>query len=155
MSAFTAPINRKEGRSYGRATHWYVDANGLKVPGVTTLIGNGLPKPALVGWGIKSVAEYAVSAVAATKVERVDAPPAPELDQDEPPLDDEPLAVEDTLSREQMTKIAAQMGDLGITDRDDALAYVAEVIGREVETRNELTRAEASRLIEHMALALG
>lgn len=61
MSAFTAPISRKEGRSYGRATHWYVDANGLKVPGVTTLIGNGLPKPALVGWGIKSVAEYAVN----------------------------------------------------------------------------------------------
>lgn len=60
MSGYTAPIQRKEGRSYGRASHWYVDANGLKVPGVTTIIGNGLPKPALVGWGIKSVAEYAV-----------------------------------------------------------------------------------------------
>lgn len=60
MIGYTAPIHRKEGRSYGRATHWYVDANGLKVPGVTTIIGNGLPKPALVGWGIKSVAEYAV-----------------------------------------------------------------------------------------------
>lgn len=60
MSGYAAPIRRKEGRSFGRATHWYVDANGLKVPGVTTLIGEGLPKPALVGWGIKSVAEYAV-----------------------------------------------------------------------------------------------
>lgn len=95
------------------------------------------------------------SAATATQVERVDAPPAPEQVHDEPPLDDEPEVVEDTLSREQMTKIAAQMGDLGITDRDDALTYVADVIGREVATRNELTRAEASRLIEHMALALG
>ena len=40
--------------------HWYTDANGMKIPGVTSIIGNGLPKPALVGWGIKSVAEYAV-----------------------------------------------------------------------------------------------
>lgn len=60
MSRFTAPITRKEGRSFGRATHWYLDANGLKVPGVTSLLSDGLPKPALVGWGIKSVAEYAV-----------------------------------------------------------------------------------------------
>lgn len=60
MSGYAAPIRRKEGKSFGRATHWYVDANGLKVPGVTTLLGDGLPKPALVGWGIKSVAEYAV-----------------------------------------------------------------------------------------------
>jgi hypothetical protein len=55
----------------------------------------------------------------------------------------------------QLTKIAAQMGDLGITDRDDALAYVADVIGRPIETRNDLTAAEASRLIDHMARALG
>lgn len=60
MSAFTAPIQRREGRSFGRATHWYVDANGLKVPGVTTILKDGMPKPALVGWGIKTVAEYAV-----------------------------------------------------------------------------------------------
>lgn len=60
MSQFTAPISRREGRSFGRATHWYVDANGLKVPGVTSILSDGLPKPALVGWGIKSVAEYAI-----------------------------------------------------------------------------------------------
>jgi hypothetical protein len=65
------------------------------------------------------------------------------------------LADWEQVTRLQLTKIAAQMGDLGITDRDEALAYVAQVIGRPVETRNELTRAEASRLIEFMALALG
>lgn len=60
MSAFTAPITRREGKSFGRASHWYVDANGLKIPGVTSILSDGLPKPALVGWGIKSVAEYAI-----------------------------------------------------------------------------------------------
>ncbi len=38
--------------------HWY-RLDGKKTDGVTTLIGAGLPKPALLPWGIKSVAEYA------------------------------------------------------------------------------------------------
>lgn len=32
--------------------------DGKRVPGVTTLIGKGLPKPALVRWAAKSVAEF-------------------------------------------------------------------------------------------------
>ena len=32
--------------------------DGKHVPGVTTLLGDGLPKPALVRWAAKSVAEY-------------------------------------------------------------------------------------------------
>jgi hypothetical protein len=115
------------------------------------LVADVVPLPAAT----KKRTARRASAATVAKVERVDAPPAPEQEHDEPPLDDEPAVVEDVLSREQMTKIAAQMGDLGITDRDAALAFVAGVIGREVETRNQLTRAEASRLIEHMALALG
>jgi len=38
--------------------HWY-KIDGRKADGVTTLIGDGLPKPALLPWGIRSVAEYA------------------------------------------------------------------------------------------------
>jgi len=45
--------------NYGRG-HGYKDTNGNKIPGVTTILSNGMPKPALVGWGIKSVAQYAV-----------------------------------------------------------------------------------------------
>jgi hypothetical protein len=95
------------------------------------------------------------AAAPATQVERVDAPAAPEPVHDEPPLDDEPAVRSDSVTRDQLTKIAAQMGDLGITDRDEALAYVADVIGRPIESRNDLTASEASRLIDHMALALG
>jgi hypothetical protein len=95
------------------------------------------------------------AAAPATQVERVDAPAAPQPVHDEPPLDDEPASRTDSVTPPQLTKIAAQMGDLGITDRGDALAYVADVIGRPVESRNDLSAAEASRLIEHMALALG
>lgn len=41
--------------------HWYVDLDtDTKVPGVTTITGNGLPKPALLNWAGEATAEYAV-----------------------------------------------------------------------------------------------
>lgn len=43
-------------RNYGRGHGYTLD--GKKAPGVTTVIGNGLPKPALMGWAAKTIAEY-------------------------------------------------------------------------------------------------
>lgn len=40
--------------------HHYVDAAGHRVPGVTTIIGDGIPKPALVTWAARVTAEAAV-----------------------------------------------------------------------------------------------
>lgn len=41
--------------------HSYVDLDtGQKIPGVTTILGDGLPKPALIGWAANTTAEYAV-----------------------------------------------------------------------------------------------
>jgi hypothetical protein len=40
----------------GRGHSYFLD--GEKVPGVTTILGNGVPKPALVGWAARTVAEY-------------------------------------------------------------------------------------------------
>jgi len=58
---YTEPIRRVDTFTRnGKPSHHYEDATGKRIPGVTTLIGDGLPKPALVGWGIKSVAEFAV-----------------------------------------------------------------------------------------------
>jgi hypothetical protein len=54
MSAYTPPVRR-----YGKG-HGYVDANGIKVPGVTTILGDGLPKKALINWAGNATAEYAV-----------------------------------------------------------------------------------------------
>lgn len=53
----TPPVRRvNRGRS-----HSYVDANGVKVPGVTTIIGDGYPKPGLIAWAGNSTADYAVN----------------------------------------------------------------------------------------------
>ena len=61
MTNYEGPIRRVEGTYRGKPTHHYEDRNGQHIPGVTTILGKGMPKPALVPWGIKTVAEYAVN----------------------------------------------------------------------------------------------
>jgi hypothetical protein len=79
---------------------------------------------------------------------------------DEPPLDDQPApaavpadttADEGAVTDAQQRKLGAAMREQGITDRTKALAYVAGVIGRDVSSRKELTREEASRVIDALA----
>jgi hypothetical protein len=45
-------------RNYGRGHSYYLD--GGKIPGVTTILSDGLAKPALVNWAARTVAGYAV-----------------------------------------------------------------------------------------------
>lgn len=54
---FTPPTRRID---YARS-HKYVDANGHKIPGVTSIIGDGVPKPALINWAAGATADYAVN----------------------------------------------------------------------------------------------
>jgi hypothetical protein len=56
MTKFTAPMKRKDTAK----GHHYVDANGHRIPGVTTILGDGVPKPALINWAATATAEYAV-----------------------------------------------------------------------------------------------
>lgn len=56
MSRYTAPIVRVETAK----GHHYKDATGQRVPGVTTIIGDGVPKPALINWAANATSEYAV-----------------------------------------------------------------------------------------------
>ena len=54
---FTPPIRR---RNTARG-HYYVDATGARVPGVTTILGDGVPKPALINWAANATADAAVN----------------------------------------------------------------------------------------------
>lgn len=56
MTKYTAPIRRVD----TARSHYYVDANGERVPGVTTILSEGIPKPALINWSANSTAAYAV-----------------------------------------------------------------------------------------------
>lgn len=46
-------------RNYGKG-HGYKDEQGNKIPGVTTLVGDGYPKKALVNWAGEVAADYAI-----------------------------------------------------------------------------------------------
>ena len=54
---FTAPAQRIDRISFGKPTHHYEDANGKRIPGVTTILNDGLPKPALINWAANATAE--------------------------------------------------------------------------------------------------
>lgn len=43
----------------GRSHHYIDSDTGRRVPGVTTLIGDGVPKPALINWAANATIEYA------------------------------------------------------------------------------------------------
>jgi hypothetical protein len=56
VTAFRGPIRRVDTAK----SHHYRDADNRRVPGVTTIIGGGVPKPALINWAGTATAEYAV-----------------------------------------------------------------------------------------------
>lgn len=55
MSQYQGPIRRIDTAK----SHYYVDANRQRVPGVTTLL-NGVPKPKLIDWAGNATAAYAI-----------------------------------------------------------------------------------------------
>jgi hypothetical protein len=57
VTRFTAPIRRHETAK----GHGYKDATGARVPGVTTILSDGLPKAALINWAASATAEAAVN----------------------------------------------------------------------------------------------
>lgn len=84
-------------------------------------------------------------------VKRQAAPTPPEPEFDEPAPAAEPEPGPDAITSAQLKLMGAAMREAGLTDRAAALAYVAEAIGREVESRNDLSKSEASRVIEALA----
>jgi len=56
----TARVRRIDRMAYGKPTHYYQDESGDRLPGVTTVLSKGIPKPALVNWAANTTAAYAV-----------------------------------------------------------------------------------------------
>jgi hypothetical protein len=79
-----------------------------------------------------------------------DAQPLEPVEQvdEAPPTEHGADAEVEPITPAQIKMMAASMGELGMTDRDSALAFVADVVGRAVESRNDLTKAEATKVID-------
>jgi hypothetical protein len=61
--------------------------------------------------------------------------------------DDRPT---DAITKPQLGKLMAIFNERGITDRAERLAIVAGHLGRPIDSANDLSKVEASRLIEHL-----
>lgn len=83
-----------------------------------------------------------VTAAAFTPAQSVDVGETPAQ-----PVETTPAPVE-MISPVQLREIGAAMRDLGITERVAQLAFVADAIGREITSRNDLTKDEASAVID-------
>lgn len=59
-----------------------------------------------------------------------------------------PLETEETISEQQLKKLHATLTEAKLTDRDTRLAYISQEIGREIGSTKELTRREASVVID-------
>jgi hypothetical protein len=89
-------------------------------------------------------------------VQRRQPPPTPEPDFDEPPAPAEPAKVEAERADEplrseaQSTAIHAGLTALNIKDRDEGLAFISQIVGAEIASTKELTKSQASRVIEYI-----
>lgn len=63
------------------------------------------------------------------------------------PAEDAPQD-EDAITAPQQKKMGALMREAGITERDHALSFVSQTIGRVVGSRSELTKDEAGKVID-------
>jgi hypothetical protein len=63
------------------------------------------------------------------------------------PTFDEPEA-EPLITGPQLTKLNILLTEAGITDRAAKLAYVGEVVGRQIASSKVLTKSEASTVID-------
>ena len=55
------------------------------------------------------------------------------------------------ITQDQLKKLHASFNDAGITAREARLKYASKIAGRALESSNDLTKAEASKVIEALA----
>jgi hypothetical protein len=78
--------------------------------------------------------------------------PEPAFEPDETPLapHDERFTPAEPATRAQVTKLNIQLQVIGYDDRDEKLAFLSEKVGRPIASSNDLTKAEASSLIDEL-----
>jgi len=90
------------------------------------------------------------AAIPEPEFERIEAAPVTPEPDVEPEVDHPADAdgVVESLTPAQSKALHASFGDAGIKDRDARLDYCRNLIGRELTTSSDLTRAEASKVID-------
>ena len=101
----------------------------LEEPAPTTSIKRAEPKPT-------------------TSIKRADLPTPPEPEFTPSGLDE--FAPVELITAAQSTMLHAMFNSIGVKDRAERLAITAQVIGHNITTSNDLTKAEATQVIDHL-----
>lgn len=72
------------------------------------------------------------------------------LTADEPPVEEPPLPLDEPVSPQQLKLLAIRFRDHGIDDRQARIDFCAQIIGRALTSSKELTKAEASDVIDQL-----
>jgi hypothetical protein len=141
----------------GKGT-WQQHPEAMLVARATAEVCRRIASDAILGLGF--AAEERDDPAPVTTVQRATPPPGPVTVRrapapapepgPEPPADPPPVDAPPGVTAAQLRKLGAGMREHGITDRTEALAFVADVIGRDIASRNELTRDEASVVIDEL-----
>lgn len=83
---------------------------------------------------------------AALPAPRANEPPLP--GEEEPPPADEPPGLEGPVTRAQLTKLHATLNEFEVTEREDKLTTCGLLVRRQLGSSSELSKQEASDLIE-------
>jgi hypothetical protein len=123
----------------------------LTVCGVTRIgVGDGRSAKEIVGDALRNAAMrfgVALDLWSKEELEHSDDGPGPASDSPQP----KPAG--DLRTDAQSKKLAIELKEAGLTEREKAHQYVVRVIGRPIESTKELTKAEASMVIEELVAA--
>lgn len=154
----TWTMDRAKGLGLTGKDNWKKQPGAMLVARATSELARLIASDAILGIGYSSeeIADGGTTETrAAAEIAQPAAPtgtrrmshPRKVAEPEPEPADDEPT---EGITSPQIKKMAAAMNELGMTDRDMALAYVADAVGRTVESRNDLTKDEASRVIDSL-----
>lgn len=114
-----------------------------------TLVGDERPARTQATTSAKDRVRAAIASPQTPDSAGASADPAPEAPPAAPPA--ESADTTPKITSAQSKKLHATYRDLGITERPDRLAFASRFLGRQISTSCEITKDEATRLIEAAA----
>jgi hypothetical protein len=159
----TWTMDRAKGLGLATKDNWKKQPGAMLVARATSELARLIAADAILGIGYvaEEIADGADVTVQPDSTPAAVEAPKKRTMKRKPPKDDDPPhqptgdeAAElvappaDPMTDDQQRKMFKQFNDLGITVRDDYRGYIQKVIGRDIESSKELSKAEASSVIE-------
>jgi hypothetical protein len=141
--------------------NWKKQPESMLVARATSEVARRIAADVLLGlpYSVEEIADTVESEPQRTARRRTqrETPPTPEPPlEPEPPLVPSPPeipplpAAEDPITDAQSRKLHAALRDAGLGDREAGLAYISQTIDREIASSKELSKAEASVVIDSL-----